>query len=63
MSAVSADLLEIIIELQSLPSLQHSFLGGGTNLAIRYNHRESVDIDLFWNSWQSSFSGNRKRGK
>lgn len=48
MSAVSPELLETIIELQSLPSLQHSFLGGGTNLAIRYNHRESVDIDLFF---------------
>jgi hypothetical protein len=23
-------------------------LGGGTNLAIRYDHRESIDIDLFF---------------
>ncbi|WP_421943343.1 nucleotidyl transferase AbiEii/AbiGii toxin family protein [Pedobacter sp.] len=48
MAAVSAELLETIIELQSLTSLKEAYLGGGTNLAIRYNHRESVDIDLFF---------------
>ncbi len=48
MSAVSADLIEAIKELQKLPSLRTALLGGGTNLAIRYGHRESVDIDLFF---------------
>lgn len=50
MKAVSDDLLQIIQELQSLASLEGSSLGGGTNLAIRYNHRRSVDIDLFFPS-------------
>jgi hypothetical protein len=48
MNAVSPVLLETIKELQGLPSLQSSLLGGGTSLALRYNHRESVDIDLFF---------------
>jgi hypothetical protein len=46
MSAVSDELIEIIKELQSLPSLSKFSLAGGTNLALRYNHRKSVDIDL-----------------
>lgn len=48
MPAVSDSLLETIIELQALPSLTTAYLGGGTNLAIRFNHRESIDIDLFF---------------
>lgn len=48
MKAVSGILLETIIELQQLPSLTDSLLGGGTNLAIRYGHRQSYDIDLFF---------------
>jgi hypothetical protein len=48
MKAVSDSLIETILELQQLPSLKASSLGGGTNLAIRYNHRVSYDIDLFF---------------
>ena len=48
MAAVSAELFETIIELQDLSSLKNAVLGGGTNLAIRYDHRESIDIDLFF---------------
>jgi len=48
MKAVSDSLIETILELQRLPSLRASSLGGGTNLAIRYNHRVSYDIDLFF---------------
>ena len=48
MKAVSDSLLETILELQQLPSLSSSTLGGGTNLAIRYGHRISYDIDLFF---------------
>jgi UDP-N-acetylenolpyruvoylglucosamine reductase len=48
MAAVSAELLEIIIELQRLSSLQKAVFGGGNNLVIRYDHRESIDIDLFF---------------
>jgi len=47
MSAVSKELINTIQELLSLPSLSKFALGGGTNLAYRYNHRKSIDIDLF----------------
>lgn len=48
MNAVTPELIEAIKELQKLPSLNAALLGGGTNLAIRYGHRQSVDIDLFF---------------
>ncbi|MGZ3755302.1 MAG: nucleotidyl transferase AbiEii/AbiGii toxin family protein [Mucilaginibacter sp.] len=48
MKAVSDSLLTVILELQQLPALSQSSLGGGTNLAIRYSHRISYDIDLFF---------------
>lgn len=44
---VSNELESTIKELQQLKSLENFYLAGGTNLALRYNHRESVDIDLF----------------
>tara|TARA_R110000868_G_scaffold136272_1_gene349170 strand:- start:460 stop:1206 length:747 start_codon:yes stop_codon:yes gene_type:complete len=47
MQAVSPALLQTIKELQQLPSLNTFALAGGTNLALRYNHRISEDIDLF----------------
>jgi predicted nucleotidyltransferase component of viral defense system len=47
MKTVSPSICEIISELQSLASLSNFSLGGGTNLAIQYNHRVSEDIDLF----------------
>ena len=47
MSAVSNVLKNTIVELQALQSLSSFSLAGGTNLALRYNHRKSVDIDLF----------------
>lgn len=47
MSAVSSVLLHTIKQLQLLPSLSQFALAGGTNLAFRFNHRESQDIDLF----------------
>ena len=47
MSAVSPVLLQTIKQLQSLPSLSQFALAGGTNLAFRFNHRYSQDIDLF----------------
>lgn len=45
--AVSTELLEAIREIQALSSFVDFVLAGGTNLAIRYNHRRSIDIDLF----------------
>ena len=47
MDAVSPEILKTILELQNLPSLSGFSLGGGTNLALQYNHRISDDIDLF----------------
>lgn len=47
MQAVSSALLTSIKELQALPSLSKFALAGGTNLALRFNHRISEDIDLF----------------
>lgn len=48
MSAISAGLLKTIHELQSFACFDGSALGGGTNLAIRYQHRISTDIDIFF---------------
>lgn len=45
--AVSRVLFQTIKELQALRSLEQFSLAGGTNLALRFKHRESVDIDLF----------------
>ncbi len=50
MEAVSSVLYELILELQKLASLKTFSLAGGTNLAVRYNHRKSVDVDLFSNT-------------
>jgi|SRR5690554_5173732 len=47
MSIVSPILITTVKELQKLPSLSQFALAGGTNLAIRFGHRESQDIDLF----------------
>lgn len=46
MKAVSLILKQTILELQNLPSISQFALGGGTNLALRYNHRISIDIDF-----------------
>jgi hypothetical protein len=47
--ALSRELVDTIVELQSLPSLSTFALAGGTSLALRFNHRRSIDIDLFSN--------------
>ena len=46
MNAVSSELRKTIIQLQNLPSVSKFALGGGTNLALRYGHRISIDIDF-----------------
>ncbi len=46
MSAVTPLLRKTISEAQNLPSVSCFALGGGTNLAIRYGHRISIDIDF-----------------
>lgn len=45
--SVSASLLSLLRHLMTLPELKIFSLGGGTSLALRFGHRESVDIDLF----------------
>ncbi|PSL32006.1 nucleotidyl transferase AbiEii/AbiGii toxin family protein [Chitinophaga ginsengisoli] len=47
--ALSQELVDAIVELQSLPSLSAFALAGGASLALRFNHRRSIDIDLFSN--------------
>ena len=46
MNAVSLELKKMILELQNLSSLSEFALGGGTNLALRYQHRISIDINF-----------------
>ena len=46
MIGVSTVLKQTVIELQKLESIREFALGGGTNLALRYNHRLSIDIDF-----------------
>jgi len=40
--------LSLLKRLMALPSLQLFSLVGGTALALRYGHRSSVDLDLFF---------------
>jgi Nucleotidyl transferase AbiEii toxin, Type IV TA system len=46
MNSVSPILKQTILELQNLSSTSQFSLGGGTNLALRYSHRISIDIDF-----------------
>ncbi|MFM2339000.1 MAG: hypothetical protein RL115_2193 [Bacteroidota bacterium] len=47
MTAVSPQIVELLSEIQLLKSVSSFALAGGTNLAIRFNHRISEDLDLF----------------
>jgi hypothetical protein len=40
--------LSLLKDLMTLPALQPYSLVGGTALALRYGHRSSVDLDLFF---------------
>ncbi|MBK7031620.1 MAG: nucleotidyl transferase AbiEii/AbiGii toxin family protein [Bacteroidales bacterium] len=40
--------LSLLKQLMDLPSLRQFSLVGGTALALRYGHRSSVDLDLFF---------------
>lgn len=50
LNGVSQELKNTIYKLMECPLLSTFNLGGGTNLALKYNHRKSVDIDLFTSS-------------
>lgn len=49
-SAVEPSTLALLKTICQLPELNSFGLGGGTNLALRYGHRLSVDLDFFSNS-------------
>ncbi len=46
---VSPATLELLKQLCAIPELSNFALVGGTNLALRFGHRISIDIDLFAN--------------
>jgi len=48
MRAVTPVIIRAIIELQSLPTVSKFTLGGGTNLALQFNHRISDDLDFIY---------------
>lgn len=45
---VEPDTLSVLKRLMALPSLQSFALVGGTALSLRYGHRTSVDLDIFF---------------
>ncbi len=46
-AAVDQKQIRLLSELMELPFMKNYYLAGGTNLALRYNHRKSIDLDLF----------------
>jgi hypothetical protein len=48
MRAVTSAISKAIKELQALPTVSKFTLGGGTNLALQFNHRISDDLDFFY---------------
>jgi len=46
--AIEPGTFSLLKELMNLPALQAFSLVGGTTLALRYSHRTSVDLDLFF---------------
>jgi len=46
--AVEPGALSLLKELMTVPALRAFSLVGGTALALRYGHRNSVDLDLFY---------------
>jgi predicted nucleotidyltransferase component of viral defense system len=48
LETVEPGTLSLLKELMKLPALDNFSLVGGTALSLRYGHRSSVDIDLFF---------------
>jgi hypothetical protein len=46
--AVEPRTFSLLNELMALPAIQELSLVGDTALALRYGHRSSVDLDLFF---------------
>ena len=53
--AIEAPQRELLRELMSSEMLSTYCLVGGTNLALRYEHRISVDLDIFRYKSPSNF--------
>lgn len=49
MKVVSPELYSVLLNLVGIDELKDFCLAGGTNLALRFGHRVSTDIDLFTN--------------
>ena len=47
MKAINEEQIRILKLLLKQDYLKDHYLAGGTSLALRYNHRKSVDLDLF----------------
>jgi predicted nucleotidyltransferase component of viral defense system len=45
---VESGTLSLLRELMALPALQQFSLVGGTALSLRFGHRSSIDLDLFY---------------
>lgn len=54
-STVDPRTFSLLKELMVIPSLQDANLVGGTALALRYGHRISVDLDLFFSDYKPDF--------
>ena len=46
--SVSPALFSTLVKLYQIDELKNAALGGGTSLALRFGHRKSIDIDLFF---------------
>lgn len=44
---IAPETFNLLQELQSLPELKNFYLVGGTALALKLGHRNSIDLDLF----------------
>ena len=49
LETVEPGTFSVLKKLMSLPALQNFALVGGTALSLKYGHRTSIDLDLFWN--------------
>ena len=53
---IKPETFNLIQELQSLDILKEFYLVGGTALALKLGHRNSIDIDLFTkNEFEDNF--------
>jgi len=49
LETVEPGTFSVLERLMQIPVLQNFALVGGTALSLRYGHRTSIDLDLFWN--------------